>query len=201
MPDVKLSNKDITIAILIVFVAFVGIPLLAWGYSNWRMNETVRKVTPEIKYIIESNTPDAELLVQAISDEHNLRTPGSRAYNSYPKSKQLTGEICRKLTKSISDNTVFDELGIRSDYYYPNCKIGYITAEGGNIFISSSSVNEQKSLNKEYKDDLDEMLESSNELPINIHSHKDQRSVHVVTLLNQEPVLLWDILLYTNDRY
>lgn len=54
-------------------------------------------------------------------------------------------------------------------------------------------------MDKEYKEDLDEMLASSDELPMNIHPHEDQRSIHVVALLNKEPILLWDIVLRMND--
>jgi len=202
MPDIKITNKDITIAILIVLVAFVGIPLTVWGYSNWRINQTVKKVTPEIKQIIESNLPDAKLLIQSISDEYTSKPAGTDIYsrNSYLASKRLTKEACGDISNEISGNAVLGEVGIHN-FYYNGCNFLYISSEENiNLSVNESRVNEKNRMDKEYKEHLDEMLVSVNELPMNIHPHRDQRSIHVVTLLNQEPVLLLDIIMRMDSR-
>ncbi len=205
MPDIKLSNKDITIAIIIVFAAFVAIPLLIWGYSNWRINEIAKKATPEIRNVIGSSLPDTEAMIQAISDEYNPKIVETNTYysrDSYTKSKALAKVACDDLTREISGNSVFKELGILNrSYYSGNCSFGYISEEDVKLVVRSSNVVRQNGMDKDYKRDLDEMLVSSNELPMNIHPHKDQRSIHVLTLLNREPVLLWDITLRIDDNW
>lgn len=46
MADVKITHRDIGVTIAILLIAFVGIPLFAWWYSGWRINEAAKKNHP-----------------------------------------------------------------------------------------------------------------------------------------------------------
>lgn len=207
MKDVKLSQNDIVITVLGILFVFIMIPLVLWGYSSFRTKRTVQRLGSEIEVLVRDNLPSAETLLDEFIKEYELSSEdasspyGEYIGDSFSNSRKLTRDACDKFRLSVSGNTILrDEIRDRS-YYYGECNLLY-SIDDVYIISDYNSVYKYDTLSDaEYREDLEELLDSTSDLPINIHSHSSERSIHVVVLINENPMIVWDFELSLIDRY
>lgn len=207
----RLTKKDVWTTIGVLVAAFVGIPLVLWGVSESRLAAFKNRADTQVRPLIAQTLAEARAAAKTFSDERVAdiplrdRTPyyrwreydryGNESRVGYQGSQTAHQDACEKFRSALKNNENGHSLN-RYDYGYgENCTF---------ILKTNNEYGEvQSEFFRKFDDSVDvkyieELAISSDDLPIN--SHRDGRSMHFLVLVSKDPLVVWNIRVWSEDR-
>lgn len=207
----RLTKKDIATTIGVLVAAFVGIPLVLWGISESRLAAFKNRADARVRPIIVQTIGTARVATKVFGDErvadvalstrsHYFRWReydryGNESRVRYQASQTAREDACNKFTDAIKK---IDFGGALNRYDYGD-------SEGCTFIIKTATGYAE--LETEYIRSFDDSVDSnyiqalttsSDDLPIS--SHRDGRSMHFLVLVSKDPLVVWNLRVWSEDQ-